>query len=60
VLAISWNILFDEHDSEKIHTQKRIPVLLKILQETEAHIIALQEVTKQFLQILLETDWVKE
>jgi exonuclease III len=37
----------------------RAPVLLKIIQEADAHFVALQEVEDWFLQVLSEAPWAK-
>lgn len=56
---VSWNVLCDNFEKEIICTEQRIPVLVQKLAETDADIIALQEVTNEFYNYLLEQDWVK-
>ena len=41
------------------HANTRIPALLRILQESHADIIALQEVKDWFMDIILKQSWVK-
>jgi poly(A) polymerase len=57
---ISYNILSNLHDAEKIQTDKRLPVILDELLKTNADIIALQEITPESLTFILATDWVKD
>eukprot|EP01080_Neovahlkampfia_damariscottae_P007377 gene7377-11699_t len=57
---LTWNILFDIYDKNIIHTEFRIPEIFKILKESKADIIALQEVTKTFLNELLKEEWIKK
>jgi len=45
LVVVSWNILFDFHHQERIFTTARRPLLLRVLEETNADIIGLQEVT---------------
>eukprot|EP01113_Clastostelium_recurvatum_P051122 TRINITY_DN9857_c0_g1_i1.p1 TRINITY_DN9857_c0_g1~~TRINITY_DN9857_c0_g1_i1.p1 ORF type:complete len:962 (+),score=263.64 TRINITY_DN9857_c0_g1_i1:104-2989(+) len=55
----TWNMLFDFYHPEKLHSPQRIQSLLDILRSTDADIIALQEVTPPFLQMILATDWIR-
>jgi poly(A) polymerase len=57
---VSYNILSNLHDADKIYTDKRLPVILSELATTNADIIALQEVTPESLEFILATDWVKD
>ncbi|WP_310481435.1 poly(A) polymerase [Chamaesiphon sp. VAR_48_metabat_403] len=57
---VSYNILSNLHDADKIHTDKRLPVILSELAKTNADIIALQEVTPESLAFILATDWVQD
>lgn len=57
---VSYNILSNLHDADKIYTDKRLPVILAELSKTNADIIALQEVTPESLAFILATDWVKD
>jgi endonuclease/exonuclease/phosphatase family metal-dependent hydrolase/uncharacterized protein (UPF0248 family) len=56
----SYNILSDLHEADKIQTDKRLPAILNELQQTNADIIALQEVTSTAIAAILATDWVKD
>ncbi len=56
---VSYNILSNLHDADKIYTDKRLPVILSELATTNADIIALQEVTPESLEFILATDWVQ-
>jgi endonuclease/exonuclease/phosphatase family metal-dependent hydrolase len=55
---VTLNVLFDSYFEDKIHTRKRFPFILDLLQKTKADIIGLQEVTQTFLIELLRQDWV--
>jgi mRNA deadenylase 3'-5' endonuclease subunit Ccr4 len=55
---VTLNVLFDSYFEDKIHTRKRFPFILDLLQKTDADIIGLQEVTQTFLIELLRQDWV--
>jgi poly(A) polymerase len=57
---VSYNILSDLHDADKIHTDLRLPVIVDELAKTQADIIALQEVTPRSLAYILATDWVQD
>ncbi|KAL6055223.1 Replication protein [Balamuthia mandrillaris] len=52
---LTYNILFHRTAGKVRH-----PELLKIVQKEEADVIAFQEVTKPFLQLVLEQSWVRE
>jgi poly(A) polymerase len=56
----SYNILSDLYEVDKIHTDKRLPAILAELQQTQADIIALQEVTPTSIAAILATDWVRD
>jgi len=55
----TWNVLFDLYQPELIKTHIRVPVILDILNHTDAEIVGLQEVTVPFLEKLLAEDWVR-
>jgi poly(A) polymerase len=57
--VLTWNVLFDRFKPEAIHTARRMPVLLDLLERADADLIGLQEVTPSFLQALLETRWAR-
>jgi poly(A) polymerase len=56
----SYNILSDLHEVDKIATDRRLPAILHELHQTQADIIALQEVTPTSIAVILATDWVKD
>lgn len=56
----TYNILFDLYEKEKVHTKQRIPALLETLEQTNADVIGLQEVTSPFLRALIRCPWVRE
>ena len=58
--VVTWNILFDEFEEDKIHTHLRLPVLLSLLEKTDADIIGLQEVTPELLVTILASQWIRE
>ncbi len=49
---LTYNVLADE-----VHVRERVPELLRILRESEADIIALQEVAPWFAETLLREEW---
>lgn len=57
---LTWNLLFDRFSPERIQSAQRLPVQLRLLEESEADLIALQEVTPSFYAALLEEPWVRE
>ncbi|WP_342380657.1 RNA repair domain-containing protein [Myxococcus stipitatus] len=58
--VVTFNVLFDLYDAELLDTARRIPAALALLRETDADVIALQEVTAPFLRALLAEPWVRE
>ncbi|KAL6065166.1 Endonuclease [Balamuthia mandrillaris] len=60
LVVVTFNVLFDHYLKEKIHTARRIPVLLELLRRSEADVIGLEEVTRPFLKALLAEEWVRE
>jgi poly(A) polymerase len=56
----TFNVLFDLYDAELLATERRTPAALALLRETDADVIALQEVTPAFLKALLAAPWVRE
>ncbi|GMU09956.1 poly(A) polymerase [Corallococcus caeni] len=56
----TFNVLFDLYDAELLATERRTPAALTLLRETDADVIALQEVTPSFLRALLAQPWVRE
>lgn len=57
---LTFNVLFDLYDKDKIFTSDRIPLIFKEIQESKANIIGLQEVTAPFLKILLNEKWLQD
>lgn len=41
--VVTFNVLFDMHTPELIHTQHRVPVLLDLLNKTDAHVRVVEE-----------------
>jgi poly(A) polymerase len=60
LVIVSYNILSNLHEVDKIYTDRRLPILLDRLLKTNADIIALQEVTPESLEFILQTDWIKD
>ena len=52
--CLTYNVLAD-----KVEVEKRIPVLFKMFQESDADVIALQEVAPWFVELLLKEKWIK-
>lgn len=58
--ALTWNVLrTDAFQADFLH-ELRIPALIQQLEAADADVLALQEVTKPFLDMLLRQDWVRE
>ncbi len=60
IRAITWNVLFDDFEKDRIHSHIRYPFLLDILKKSDADIICLEEVTPSFLELVLKQDWIRE
>ena len=58
--VLTWNVLFDRYDADRIDTARRRPLLLRELERADADVIALQEVEPPFLKMLLAEEWVRE
>eukprot|EP01130_Rhizamoeba_saxonica_P001190 TRINITY_DN1107_c1_g2_i9.p1 TRINITY_DN1107_c1_g2~~TRINITY_DN1107_c1_g2_i9.p1 ORF type:complete len:366 (-),score=65.75 TRINITY_DN1107_c1_g2_i9:801-1898(-) len=61
--VLNLNVLFEgigSDISDIICTDIRIPAIFKFLEEQDASIITLQEVTPDFYNFLLEQSWVKD
>lgn len=56
---ISFNVLADMYEAEKIYTETRIPFIIDYLQKSQAEVIVLQEVTQALFQELLKQPWLK-
>ncbi|CAF1501248.1 unnamed protein product, partial [Rotaria sordida] len=57
---ITWNILFDYYQSTLIYTSQRYRSILKTFKSLLPDIICLQEVTIDFLNLLLNEIWLQE
>jgi poly(A) polymerase len=58
--VVSYNVLCNLYEAENIQTEKRLPAIIHELQKNAADIIALQEVTPELVEVLLQTDWVQD
>ncbi|WP_328296986.1 RNA repair domain-containing protein [Streptomyces sp. NBC_00435] len=59
VRLLTWNTLWDRYDSPRIATALRRPLLLADLAAADADVIALQEVERELLGMLLAEPWVR-
>lgn len=57
---ISYNVLFDIYQYEETYVAERRKGLMDILSQSDVDIIALQEVTVSFLEMLVKQAWVQE
>ncbi|WP_330174147.1 RNA repair domain-containing protein [Streptomyces sp. NBC_01498] len=57
--VLTWNTLWDRYDSDRVHTAARRPLLLAALEESDADLVALQEVERELLTMLLNAPWVR-
>ncbi|CAF3931338.1 unnamed protein product [Rotaria sordida] len=57
---VTWNILFDFYQSTLIYTSQRYRSILDTLKSLLPDIICLQEVTYNFLNLLLNEIWLQE
>lgn len=57
---VTFNVLSDMYEADKIYSSERIPVIIEHLKNSLADIIVLQEVTKPLFNQLLKESWVKE
>ncbi|MEJ2857554.1 MULTISPECIES: RNA repair domain-containing protein [unclassified Saccharothrix] len=58
--VLTWNTLWDRFDRDRIDTARRRPLLLAELARADADVIALQEVERDLLTMLLAEPWVQE
>lgn len=56
---LTWNTLWDRYDAPRISTARRRPLLLADLAAADADVIALQEVERELLAMLLAEPWVR-
>ncbi|MFF3213110.1 RNA repair domain-containing protein [Streptomyces sp. NPDC002886] len=59
VRLLTWNTLWDRYDAPRIATERRRPLLLADLAAADADVIALQEVERDLLRMLLAEPWVR-
>ncbi|MCY0937220.1 poly(A) polymerase [Streptomyces sp. H34-S4] len=59
VRLLTWNTLWDRYDAPRIATARRRPLLLADLAAADADVIALQEVERELLGMLLAEPWVR-
>ncbi|MCP2257154.1 Metal-dependent hydrolase, endonuclease/exonuclease/phosphatase family [Streptoalloteichus tenebrarius] len=57
--VLTWNTLWDRYDRERIDTARRRPLLLADLARADADVIALQEVERDLVTMLLAEPWVR-
>ncbi|MFE4258672.1 poly(A) polymerase [Streptomyces sp. NPDC056883] len=59
IRLLTWNTLWDRYDAPRIATARRRPLLLADLAAADADVIALQEVERELLGMLLAEPWVR-
>ncbi|MEV8441382.1 poly(A) polymerase [Actinosynnema sp. NPDC051121] len=57
--VLTWNVLWDRYDGDRIDTARRRPLLVGELAAADADVIALQEVEPDLLAVLLAQPWVR-
>ncbi|MFF5260825.1 poly(A) polymerase [Actinomadura viridis] len=57
--VLTWNTLWDRYDADRLHTERRRPLLLAALEDADADVIALQEVDARLLAMLAGEPWVR-
>ena len=58
--AVTYNVLFDKFESDRIRTSERHPVVCEVLRRTQADVMVLCEATASFAAVLLACPWVRE
>ena len=58
--VLTWNTLWARYDGDRIDTALRRPLLLAALRDADADVIALQEVERALLDMLLREPWVRD
>lgn len=53
--VVTFNVWFGEY-----YREERTDALFRILQDSDADIIALQEITPELLEVILETPWIRD
>lgn len=59
LVVVTWNVLWDRFERERICSRERWPRLIDALLETDADVLALQEVDPAFHRLLLEHPGVR-
>ena len=70
LILISFNLIFPDETqdlklltynvlADKVEIEKRIPAIFKMMQNSDADVIAMQEVAPWFMELLLKEKWVK-
>ncbi|MCM1965992.1 poly(A) polymerase [Streptomyces sp. G1] len=59
IRLLTWNTLWDRYDAPRIATARRRPLLLADLAAADADVLALQEVERELLGMLLAEPWVR-
>lgn len=59
IRVLTWNILWDRYEADRIATARRRPLLVAELERADADVIALQEVQPELLTLLLAAPWIK-
>ncbi|KAJ3381190.1 hypothetical protein HDU84_005286 [Entophlyctis sp. JEL0112] len=57
---VSYNVLYAPNSVDNSNSQSRYPRLCSVLESTDPDFIALQEVSKEFLDLLCSLPWVQE
>lgn len=56
---VTWNTLWDRYDADRVETARRIPLIVRALEELDADIIALQEVERPLATAILAAPWAR-
>jgi poly(A) polymerase len=56
---LTYNVLCNLYEPKNIATEKRLPAVINELKQTDADIIALEEVTPELVELLLLESWIK-
>lgn len=57
---VTFNLLSDMYEADKIYTEQRIPVIIEHLKNALADVLVLQEVTKPLFEKLLKEEWLRD
>eukprot|EP01012_Entosiphon_sulcatum_P061282 TRINITY_DN8672_c0_g1_i2.p1 TRINITY_DN8672_c0_g1~~TRINITY_DN8672_c0_g1_i2.p1 ORF type:complete len:1107 (-),score=196.52 TRINITY_DN8672_c0_g1_i2:345-3638(-) len=58
--ALTYNVLFNKFDAEKLHGERRIHLLLAEIERLNPEVVGLQEVTQPLLVALKESPFVRK